>query len=466
MNKENSFDLVIQNGSLAHGTRSFHAHICIKNGKIAQIMQASLPVPYTKEIFDASGMFIFPGFIDPHVHFELQLGDSVTSDDFYTGSVGAAFGGVTTVFDFTDVVTGDEDDLNDKVQKRKATAEKAINNVQLHLTIAEPDIDPYILVELAIRNKIKSIKAFTTYSSSGRMTSDGYIMDLLKASRGTNMTVMVHAENDGIIKYKTESYIKRSVDGKIPSTSLPELHPTISETEAALRVSQMAVETGGKIYLAHISSGNTVLELKKHFSEYLGKNIFVESCPHYFYLNDAFLKGENSALYTVCPPLRKEDERLKLREMLSLGLIDSIGTDHCPFSRDEKMKYKDDYLNMPNGLPGVELSFSLMYNLMMLEQNPLTMEQLTALFSTNPAKIFGLYPFKGSLTPGADADITIFDPDTIWKVSPEALKMNVDYTPYDGLKLRGKVDTTISEGKFLVKNKELVENNGSIQENN
>jgi len=466
MNKENSFDLVIQNGSLAHGARSFHAHICIKNGKIAQIMQASLPVPYTKEIYDASGKFIFPGFIDPHVHFELDLNGYKSADDFYTGSVAAAFGGVTTVFDFTDVVTGGEEDLNEKVMARKIEASKAINNVQLHLTIAEPDIDPYILVELAIRNKIKSIKAFTTYSSTDRMTSDGYIMDLLKASRGTNLTVMVHAENDGIIRYKTESYRRRNVDGKIPSSALPELHPTISETEAALRVSQMAVETGGKIYLAHISSGNTILELKKHFSEYLGKNIFVESCPHYFYLNDAFLRGENSALYTVCPPLRKEEERLKLREMLSLGLVNAIGTDHCPFRKEVKERFANDYLNMPNGLPGVELSFSLMYNLMMLEQNPLTMEQLTDLFSTTPAKIFGLYPFKGSLTPGADADITIFDPDTIWKVDPESLKMNVDYTPYDGLKLRGKVDSTVVNGKFVLKNKELVEENGSIQENN
>lgn len=447
-------DLIIKNASVLYSNQITRVNVCIREGKISQIMDPSFVTPETFELFDATGLLLFPGFIDPHVHFDLTLGSEKTCDDFITGSKAAAFGGNTSVFDFTEVITQDEAELNRLVKERSTNALKCSTNLFLHLTIAEPSITPDKLVELAIRNKMHSIKVFTTYSASRRMTSDGYLLDLIRATRGTNLTIMVHAENDSIIEYRTKKLSKGAL---LKPSDLPQLRPTITETEAALRMCQLVSEVGsGKVYLAHISSGKTVEALYKHFPELLGKNIFIETAPHYLYFNDSFLKGDRASLYTVCPSLRPEDERLQLVKHFLNGRIHAIGSDHCAFAYRVKERYKEDYLKMPNGLAGVELSFVLLYNLLKLRENEITVEDLGKMFSTNIAQIFGLFPQKGSMLPGADADFTLFDPNAEWKVALETLHGGNDYDPYEGLKLKGKVDCTIIGGKFVVKNKQWV----------
>jgi dihydropyrimidinase len=383
----------------------------------------------------------------------LHLGSERTSDDFKAGSRAAVFGGITSVFDFTGIVRGDENDLKMLFEERIAHATRCYTQLFLHLTIAEPEITPEKLVELAIRYRFRSIKLFTTYSSTERMTSDGYILDLLKATRGTPLTLMVHAENDSIITYREQKLIR---DTTVLPSHLPYLRPTISETNAALRVCEWVSEMGGKAYLAHISSGRTVEELYRHFPSLLGKHVFLETCPHYLYFSDTFLKGERASRFTTCPPLRPEEERLELLKYFLEGKIHAIGTDHCPFHGVVKDKYSKDYLHMPNGLPGIELAFTLLFNLLKSKENEISIEDLAKMFSTNPAQIFGLYPQKGSIVPGADADLTFFDPNAEWKVSLETLHGKNDYDPYEGLKLKGKIDTTIIGGKFIVKNKQWV----------
>jgi len=448
------YDLIIQNGSYVYGSRTFHIHVCIKDGKIMDIINARMPLPRTEEIYDASRKEIMPGLIDPHVHLNLRVGEHRSVDDFRTGSIAAAYGGITTFFDFTDVINGGEHQLEEFVQRRKKETEESVVNTQLHLAVAEPDIRPADLVHQAIKHKMRSIKVFTTYSSSGRMTNDGYLYELFKATKGTKITVMVHAENDGIIEFNKRQYIDEE---NLRLNKLPMINTDFTEKEAVLRVCQMAVDTKSTVYIAHVSSGRTVERVNECFGPYLGKNIFLETAPHYLYLNDTFLKGDNAHLYTCLPPLREERDRLLLREQLLNGLVNTIGTDHCPFTREMKEAHKDNLLEIPYGLPGIELSFSLLYNLMMLEQSSLTIEDLYSLFSTTPAKVFGYYPMKGTLFPGSDADITIYDPEHYWKIGPDTLHMNTDYTPYDGMMLRGKVDATICGGRFVLKNKELVE---------
>ncbi|HPE67920.1 MAG TPA: amidohydrolase family protein [Thermotogota bacterium] len=453
MNPHKKFDLVIKNGSLLYGTRSFHVHICISEGKIAQIMDAATVIPETEEIVDATGMYIFPGFIDPHVHFGLSLGEETSADDFESGSLAAAWGGITTLFDFTEVVTGDVAQLEQRIKVRQEQASKSLVNVRLHLAVAQPQIPPAQLVELALRHRCHSIKVFTTYSESDRKTNDGYLYDLLKASKGSPVTIMVHAENDDIIGYRMREIQKKRA---LQSGDLPFLNPTLSETEAALRVCLICKETGGTVYLAHISSGRTVELLERHFSDIMGKQVFVESCPHYFYLNDTFLKGDLAYLFTCRPPLRSEQERVLLRQMLKRGLVHSIGTDHCPFSREAKERHALDYATMPNGLGSVELSFSLMYNLFATEFSQLLLGELVKMYTQNPAQIFGLFPHKGVLAPGSDADITLFDPGLSWKVSARTLHGRGDYSVYDGLKLTGKVHSTICGGQFIIREHQRV----------
>ncbi|HOZ11749.1 MAG: amidohydrolase family protein [Thermotogaceae bacterium] len=446
-------DLVIRNASVFYAHRLSRVNLAIRTGKIIEVMDASVAGPEAAEIFDATGLYCFPGFIDPHVHFGLQLGAEQSSDDFTTGSVSAAFGGITSVFNFTPVLTGSEEDLTALFNETAQTAEKYRTQLFLHLAVAEPRIAPEKLVELAIRYKFRSVKVFTTYSSSGRMTSDGYLMDLLKASRGTPLVVMIHAENDSIIRYREK---KLTNEGIVKPSHLPYLRPSISEVEAALRVCLMVSEMGGRIYLAHLSSGKTIDAIYRHFPALLGKSIFLETCPHYLYFSDTFLKGDQAAHFTTCPPLRSEEERQELLKHFFAGRIHTIGSDHCPFASWVKEKYKDDYLNMPNGLPGVELGFVLLYNLLKSKENEITVEELSRMFSSNIANVFGIFPQKGSLLPGADADLALFDPNAEWKVTLDALHGRNDYDPYEGLKLKGKIDSTIIGGKFVVRNKQWI----------
>ena len=446
-------ELVIRNASVFYAHRFTRVNLAIRSGKIIGVWEPTVAGPEAEEIFDASGLYCFPGFIDPHVHFGLQLGSENCSDDCATGSTSAVFGGITSVFNFTPVLTGAEDELAALYKEVSQSTERYRTNLFMHLTVAEPKISPKKLVELALRYKFRSIKVFTTYSSSGRMTSDGYLMDLFKASRGTPLAVMVHAENDAMIDFREK---KLSSDGPVKASHLPYLRPTISEVEAALRVCLMVSEMGGRLYLAHISSGKTVTELYRHFSALLGKSIFIETCPHYLYFSDAFLKGERAARFTTCPPLRPEEERQELLKHFYAGRIHTIGSDHCPFASWVKEKYEDDYLHMPNGLAGVELGFVLLYNLLKSRENEISVEELARMFSSNVSTAFGMFPQKGSLLPGADADITLFDPNAEWKVTLDTLHGRNDYDPYEGLKMKGKVDSTIIGGKFVVRNKQWV----------
>ncbi len=429
------FDLAIKNGLVYRKGEFLKANVYVKDGKISAISTEDFKAD---QEYDASGNWVLPGFIDPHVHFHLTVANWTSVDDFYTGSVSAAFGGVTTFIDFIDPISSLEE-LDKAFKERMELAKDSVVDYAFHSTIANPTDSAE---EIAKRSKelgMASIKLFTTYSSTNRRTFDPYIDDLLTLSRSMGFVVVVHAENDEIIK---------RFEGK---DILPKDHskarPTVAELSEVVKLAQMSVYREGQLYIVHTSSGLTAKEILERFPDALGYTLVLESCPHYFYLDDLYFAREDGQIFLMTPPLRSEEEVELLRE--NFDAIYTIGTDHCSFKKGEKLsgKYTRE---IPQGIGGIEFSFVLMYTLFG--------EEVIDKFTENIAKVYGMYPKKGVIDIGSDADIVVFDPEKEWVIKEHHSAS--DYNVYEGFEVKGKVISTISRGEFVVKDGEFVGKKG------
>lgn len=420
-------DITFQNGILFIENKWVKTNLSIFGEKISYIGNDVLEA---KEIVDLKGLKVIPGLIDPHVHFELPLGKISSVDDFYHGSICAAYGGVTTIVDFLDP-TSNAEELERSYYERLALASKCCVDYHMHACLKNPNgfLEDYVkkVVELGMR----TIKLFTTYSDSGRRTYDKDIIELLKLSKKYNILVCAHIENDDMIDLR-DSYTYRD---------LPKSRPSLSETSEALKLAKFVRETGGNFYMVHCSSGETLKALKEQFSDILGKNFFVESCPQYFVFNDSVLERDDGNLFTFAPPLRSERERQLLLE--NVDLITTIGTDHCSFMKKDK-----DYPSLkgfPLGVGGIEHSFSVMYRRFG--------DSIINKMSLNSALI-QKFPTKGKLEVGYDADIAIFE-----EINDFFEKENhgkCDYSIYDGVLGAGQFVSTLVRGKYVLKNREVI----------
>ena len=422
------YDLAILNGQLYIEGSLKKQHLYINGDHIVAI---SDEVHQAREVYDATDRWVMPGLIDPHVHFELNCGKYTSSDDFYTGSIAAAYGGITTVIDFLDPISS-EKELVRAFNERNQLASKSMIDYKFHVTVKDPVNEVVPIVKTMKTLGLNSIKLFTTYSDSGRRTYDREIVELLKLSREEGFVVLAHVEKDESI----------TIEASFTPADLPISRPEMAETEEALKLAGFAKETDGHLYMVHVSSGNTLEALVKAFPEILGENLFLESCPHYFEFNEERFEGEQGYLYTMAPPLRSEVSREKL--IHGFGHLHTIGTDHCPFTAIQK-KQKH-LIGMPLGIGGVEHSFSLMatrYGIKAIDK-----------MTTMPAKIFGLYPKKGSLDVGTDADIAIYNPHMTHLIETDHSKAG--YSVYKDLEVAGQIETTLCKGQFIIKNNALV----------
>jgi len=419
INVNNTFeDLGIINGKIYMDGEFSNANIYIKGEKISCVTSERLQC---KKEVDAGGCMILPGLIDPHVHFHLGVGDCVSSDDFYTGSMKAALGGVTTYIDFLDPVKKAAQ-IDVAFNKRLKLAESSVTDYAFHTTIANPLDPPIDIIRASKKVGIPSIKLFTTYSDSDRRTGDKYIYELLKCSKDENIKVVVHAENDELVSGKKDVLVKDHEKSR----------PVISENIEVMKLATMAKETGGNLYIVHVSAGSSVVKLVKNFeSELNSHQITLESCPHYFIFDSSVYEHEDGYRYTMTPPLRPETDRILLNQYIDY--ISTIGTDHCPFDeRYKKHKYTSD---ISMGIAGIQYSFLNMYSLFK--------DKIIDKFTKGPAKAYGLYPNKGTLMPGTDADIVIFD---------DKAQTTVDdlESVYNGKTLQGAIKEVYLRGQLLV----------------
>ena len=423
----NCYDLAIIDGYIYMEGEFIEGNLYIDNGIIKNI---SKDIFLAKEIYDAKGNYVLPGFIDPHVHFGLKVGDNISADDFYNGSIVAAYGGVTTFIDFLEPVRNIEE-LEKAYVARKKEAKTSIIDYGFHSTIANFQEDEELFMEEIKKRGICSIKFFTAYSSSNRKTDLKAIDKLLSISKKMKVMLISHSENEEFIE-----------EGKFPVSSHEENRPSLCEITEVLTLAEMTKTRDGYMYIVHLSSGESLGRVSDIYGNLLNKNLFIESCPQYFYLSKDRYLFEDGFLYTLTPPLRSLDETNKLRN--NIDYINVIGTDHCPFKSYEKEKKTLDLI--PMGIGGIEHSFNLMYTMFG--------EHIIDKFTENPAKIHGLYPKKGTLLPGADGDVVIFDPLANHKIKESHSKC--DYDLYEGMNVHGKVITTISRGRFIIKNEKLV----------
>ena len=399
------------------------------------------------EIIDAAGMVVIPGGVDVHTHLCLDVGFAVASDDFYTGTLAAAWGGTTTIVDHPGFGPAGCS-LDYQIKKYHALAEgKAVIDYGFHGVIQHVDEDVLSMMGSLAEEGITSYKVYTTY---GYKLSDESIYRVLKRAGELGLLIAVHPENDGVINYLREKF---RAEGKTSPRYHPLSRPVECEAEAISRMILLAKMAGdAPLYIVHLTN-SLGLEFIVSARTKGQKKLYAETCTQYLFLDESLYaqSGLEGLKYIMCPPLRTQADRDALWRGLESD-IDTVATDHCPFFFEtQKILGKDDFTKTPSGAPGVEERIPLLYS-EGVAKGRLSLRRFTDLCSANPAKLFGLYPQKGVLKEGADADIVIIDPEKRMVLGQENLHANVDYSAYEGIELKGCPVCTISRGEVIVRN--------------
>ncbi|MCF8106975.1 MAG: dihydropyrimidinase [Desulfohalobiaceae bacterium] len=435
--------VLIKGGQVVTSSNRYQADVYVEGDKIKAI---GTDLDYqAEEVVDASGKYVLPGAIDPHTHILLPFMGAHAKDDYETGTIAAACGGVTSIIDF-DVQQKGESLLDALNRKKELARDKVAVDYSLHPAITDPRADVIAEVEKAAREYgTPSFKIFMVYDFR---VDDATMIKLLQATKKHGGLVQVHAENFYIIQYLNEVLESQ---GKLSPYHHALSRPNIAEQEAVSRATKMVELTDSRIYIVHLSSKEALWTIKEARDR--GLNILAETCPQYLLLNEDRYQepGFNGAKYVMSPPLRTEESSLALWEGLRGGDVQVVATDHCPFDfkGNKDMFGQNDYKKIPNGAPGVETLLMLMHS-EGVKKGRLSLEKMVDFLSTSTARIFGMKD-KGEIAAGKDADIVVFDPGQKFTITKDRLHMNVDYTPYEGLEVTGMPSLVYSRGKKVAK---------------
>jgi dihydropyrimidinase len=444
------YDLVIRGGTLVTCEGIYRADLAIQGEKIAEIA----PHLNGKQIISALGKLVLPGGVDPHVHFEMPTPLTVTSDTWETGSKAAAFGGTTTVIDFVETSYPHQPLLDAFQERLRCALGKSAIDFCFHMTLQTADADTLQQAAGVIEAGMPSFKLYTTYDGF-RLTDEELLAAFEEVERAHGLAI-VHAESDAIIRHAIQR-LKNA--GDLTVSDFPKSRPDCAEKEAVERVLSLAACVGAPVYIVHVSTRDAAKALSR--ARQNGQAAWGETCPQYLMLDESRIKTDDfsGAKFICCPPLRSSQDQQALWSALQEGSLQTIGTDHCAFNfNGQKDLGRDSILEIPPGLPGVELRLALLYTYG-VKTGRLSLQQWVALCCTSPARLFGLYPRKGELAPGSDADIVIFDPNYSETITHYELHEYVDYTPYEGMQLDGRVETTLLRGRFLVRDGEWAASN-------
>lgn len=442
------FDLIISNGRVVTATSTQNSDIGVRDGKIAAI-ETNLP-KNSSGIIDASDKLVFPGFIDAHTHMGIPIMNTSSIDDFHSGSVAAAFGGVTTIIDFT--IQEESQSLKDSLVARLKKAENCHVDFGLHVNVTNVSETRLHEIPSLIAAGIVNFKVFSTYRQAGMMISWPEFKQVLEVVDKNHGLLFLHAEDNDFVETLTEQHI---ASAKTEPIYHPRSRPAEAEARAITHAAEIAGELDARLYIVHLSS-KAGLEAALKARE-KGVQLILETCPQYLVLSEEYYLGENGHNWITTPPLRTKEDSEALWQAVVDGLIDIVATDHCPFTLQQKENGKRFFHLTPNGLPGVETLFPLLYTYGVTE-NRISLEKMVQLLAENPAKIFKLFPKKGTIQVGSDADLVIWNPNVDQVVTAENLHGNADWSPYEGFRISGKLDYTILRGQVLVHGDEFVGN--------
>ncbi len=434
---------LIKNGNVVTAVDNYTADLLIEDGKVA-VIGNKLAMDADRFI-DASGKLVIPGGIDPHTHMELPFGGTFSSDDFRTGTIAAAHGGTTTIIDFA--VQSHGESLIQAVDNwhKKAEGKTAID-YGFHLITTDLPDERVPEMRQLINEGVMSFKLFMAYPGVF-LVDDATIYRAMKNAGAAGGLICMHAENGIVIN----EIIKHALaEGKTAPKYHALTRPTKAEAEGVHRAIAIAEMAEAPVYIVHLSCADALEEVRE--ARDLGLPAYAETCPQYLFLDYSLYEREGfeGAKWVMTPPLREKWNQDKLWQGLAGNDLQVISTDHCPFCfKEQKEMGRDDFTKIPNGGPGVEHRMSLIYNGGVVGGR-INVNRFVELTSTAAAKIFGLFPRKGTVAVGSDADIVIFDPNEEVTISSATHHMNVDYSAYEGMKVRGVAKTVLSRGRVII----------------
>ena len=452
-----TFDTIVRGGNVVTPLGMSVTDIGISGEQIAAIGQDLEAGPQTR-IIDAKGHHVIPGVLDVHVHLELPFMGAVSADDYRTGTRAGARGGVTTLIDFAIPYAGDS--LNDAADKWMARAEgKAMIDYTFHICITRYNEHKDQIKGMVDRG-FTTFKEFMIYESEGWQSDDRALFGTLEKMKEYGTMLLVHAESSRVL----DELIARHHTPEMMEKYGARLHrmtrPNFIESEAIQRVITWSEATGGQLYIVHMSTRQGTDLVKA--AQARGVPVLAETCAQYLVLDDSMFDREDGHLFACCPQIKTPADQERLWQGLRDGEVSVVSTDTCTFSREQKAMWNGDWTKIPMGLPGLETLLPVTYTHGVLGDR-LSLEEMTMKLSTNPAKIMGLYPRKGAIEVGADADIAIIHPDKTFKVDCDTMETNADWSPYQGWDLAGFSRTTISRGDVIVDDYRVVGEEGRGQ---
>lgn len=421
---------LLKGGTVVSGKGCIKADLCIDGEKITEV---GPDLPWTDgdgELVDVSGKLLFPGFIDGHTHFDLEVSNTVTADGFATGTRAAVSGGTTLIIDFATQNKGES--LAQALSNWHKKSDGVCScDYGFHMALS--DWNPSVSQELEgmIREGITSFKLYMTYDAM--VLNDKEIYQVLKRLKEVGGIAGVHCENKGIIDARIE---EEKMAGHMGTDAHPRTRPAAAEAEAISRLLKIAALVDAPVIVVHLSSGAGYQEVK--YARERGQEVILETCPQYLLLDESRyqLPEFEGGRYVIAPPLRRAEDQTRLWNALHKNHIQTIATDHCSFTLAQKEAGRWDFTHIPCGMPGVENRPVLIYHEGVLGQR-ITLEQMCLLLAENPAKLYGVYPQKGCLEPGSDADIVVWDPDYQWTIGVENQVSVSDYSPFEGKAVTG-----------------------------
>ncbi len=444
--------ILIKNGTVVNAGGSQRADVLIRDGKIIETGSRLELASGEGMAINAEGRYLFPGGIDPHVHMHLPTPAGYSSDDFLTGSKAALYGGTTTIIDFVTPKKGQL--LSDAIALRKTEAAGCVTDYSFHVSPVEwRDSMEQEIADCMEKEGFRSFKVYMAYKDSIGLNDD-VLLKVMKAVGKAGGMVTAHCELGDEIEILRNKF---AAENKLTPKYHPLSRPPEAEALAVKKAIELAGEANCPLYIVHVSSKESLAHIAKAKNK--GQEVYAETCPQYLLLDDSKFEGdfEEVSKFVFSPPLRKKADNDALWEALKSGVIDTVGTDHCPFTQEQKNRGRNDFRKIPNGAGGVEHRLNLLYTYGVLAEK-ISIGQFVALTSANAAKIFGMFSGKGTIEKGADADVVIWNPETEKTISADTHCSNCDLDIYEGFKITGDPEIVIRNGIIVKENNNLTDN--------
>ena len=437
--------LLIKNGIVVTPYSMYPADVYAKDGKIVEVGEK---LEYADaEIIDASGKYVLPGAIDVHTHLQMPFNGTTSADSYEAGTRAGACGGVTTVFDF--VIQRKGQGILEAVKPRMDLCDpQACIDYSFHVALTDLTDDVLNEFATAADAGIASFKLFMVYKKDGLMMNDGDIYRALERSKETKTLIEVHAENPDVIDLNIERFKK---EGKLSPWYHYLSRPEAVEAEADIRAIHWAKTLHAPLYIVHLANYIGMKAVQDAVTE--GYEIYAETCPQYLHFTCDVYKRDDGRNFVCSPPMKGQKSQDALWDGIKKGFIDTVATDHCPFTQAQKDAGKDDFTKIPNGCMGIETLYP--YMLSKAKEGKISFEKAVELCAMNPARIFGC-TYKGALEPGKDADLVLYDPNDTFTVTNDKMHSDCDYTIYEGMQLKGRITDTYVRGKLVYKDGEFL----------